>query len=628
MKNTLGFSQKIILACVIAIITALGIFGAFNYQRINQEIESNLELKLDQISYSATENMSSWLQTRLRLIEALAGRLHNYPDSERIQHAISLINQGGQFRNVFYGTEDGVFLIDDTNRDDLTGFDPRTRPWYQATKSSHQSSFTEPYNDAFTKELLITATAPVMTGGFKGIVGGDLNLKTLSDTLNKIDFKGLGHAFLIDQQGKILAHPESGLANKNLSELYGQPVKINTDLQPVTTEKGPRILSFHALPGIDSINWYVAIDVDTDKAYASLYDFRNSVIISTLLVALLTSLVLWLVLKQVTQPLFQLRNALFDIAQGEGDLTQRLPVTGTDKFGQVATAFNAFVGNIHGLIEDFRGSAENLMTMVRTMKSVSEQSRKECAKQQQETDMVAAAVSEMSSAAQEIASHAQGAADAAQDADREGSQAGRVVQDAIQSIHHLAKEIQSTTDVITELETDVTNISSMVDVIRGIAEQTNLLALNAAIEAARAGEQGRGFAVVADEVRTLASKTQDSTQEINRLIERLQGGSKQAVAVMTSSREAGESTVAKANEAGHSLQSIASAVSTISSMNIQIATASEEQTAVTEDIARNVTAIADATASVTLAAREIDDNSQRLSEIAASIQEKVSRFRV
>ncbi len=628
MKNTLGFSQKIIIASVTAVVLALAVFSTINYARISQEIEVNLQVKLDQIASSTAENMSAWLQTKLDLTIALAQRVTQFPEEDKLTQAISLVNKGGQFRNVYFGSEAGAFIIDDTNTDDLTGFDPRTRPWYQSTKSSNKASFTEPYNDAFTKDLLITSTAPVNAGGFKGVVGGDMNLKTLSDTINKVDFKGLGNAFLIDSQGKMLAHPEEALANKTLDEIYGRGITIAPQLQNIDTPNGARILSFHPITGIESIQWYIGIDIDAQQAYGPLYSFRNTAILSTLLVAIISSLVLWVVLKQVTQPLTQLRNALFNIAQGEGDLTQRLTIASQDELGQVATAFNAFVGNIHALIEDFKGSAENLATMVRSMAGVSEKSRLDCQKQQTETDMVAAAVSEMSSAAQEIATHAQSAADAAQDADREGTQAGRVVADAIQSIQRLAQEIQSATSVIGELETDVTNISSMVDVIRGIAEQTNLLALNAAIEAARAGEQGRGFAVVADEVRTLASKTQDSTEEINRLIERLQSGSKQAVDVMASSREAGESTVAKANEAGQSLQSIASAVSTISAMNLQIATASEEQTAVTEDIARNVTAIADATASVTHSATEIDENSQRLAEIADSIREKVDRFKV
>lgn len=265
--------------------------------------------------------------------------------------------------------------------------------------------------------------------------------------------------------------------------------------------------------------------------------------------------------------------------------------------------------------------------MVTSITEVTERSRNECQRQHQETDMVAAAVSQMSAAAQEIATHAQNAADAAKQADDEGSRAGIVVQEAISAIQKLAGEIDSATIVINDLESDVSNISAMVDVIRGIAEQTNLLALNAAIEAARAGEQGRGFAVVADEVRTLASKTQESTEEINSLIDRLQSASNEAVKAMATSKETGELTVSKANQAGESLQSIAHSVSTISDMNVQIATASEEQTAVTEDIARNITTIADSTASVTAAATETDESSQRLSEIGLSIKEKVDRFR-
>jgi len=629
MIKNLGFAQKIILCSVATVVIALMTFSLVTYLRMSGEVEQTLENKIRQIATATTDNLSQWLSTKLELTEAVAARAARLENDASFIDLISAVRAGGDFRNVFYGTEAGRFLIDDTNTDDLSGFDPRSRPWYQLAKTANKPSFSEPYNDAITKELLITSVAPVNDTGFKGVVGGDINLTTISETVNSLDLQGLGNAFLVDSTGKVLASPEASEIGQSVSGLYSSEVNIEPVLQNVPNASGSdRILAFYPIKGIESVRWYVGIDIDENAAYASLSDFRNSAIISTLVVALLASLILSYLLKRLTAPLLQLRDALFNIAQGEGDLTQRLNASGHDELGQVAEAFNGFIGNIHILIEDFKGSSENLGTMVTNMAEVSDRSRNECQRQQQETDMVAAAVSQMSAAAQEIATHAQNAADAAREADSEGNQAGLVVNEAISSIRRLAEEIDAATTVINDLENDVSNISSMVDVIRGIADQTNLLALNAAIEAARAGEQGRGFAVVADEVRTLASKTQDSTEEINRLIERLQSGSKQAVQAMATSRDTGEQTVVKANEAGQSLESIARAVSTISDMNIQIATASEEQTAVTEDIARNITAIADATISVTEAATETDENSQRLSEIGASIREKVERFKV
>ncbi len=629
MIKNLGFAQKIIICSVATVVAALILFSIVNYVRISGNTETNLHDKIQQIATATTKNLSGWLQNKLSLTAAIAERAGSIQSEEELVTLISVVNKGGSFRNVFYGTEGGRFIIDDTNTDDLTGFDPRSRPWYQLAKNQNKPSFSDPYNDAFSKDLLITSVAPVNRDGFQGVIGGDINLSAISDTVNSLDFQGLGNAFLIDSNGKILASPDAEVINKNIGDMYSGTLTIAPTLQSTESAQGQsRLVTFYPIEGIESVRWFVGIDIDEAEAYAPLSSFRNSAILLTIVVGVIAAILLSVFLKVMIKPLISLRDALFNIAQGEGDLTQRLDAGGHDELGQVAEAFNAFIGNIHILIEDFKGSSENLATMVTKMAEVSERSRGECQRQQQETDMVAAAVSQMSSAAHEIASHAQSAADAAKEADSEGSQGGVVVNEAIEAIQRLAKEIDSATQVINNLETDVSNISSMVDVIRGIAEQTNLLALNAAIEAARAGEQGRGFAVVADEVRTLASKTQDSTEEINRLIERLQSGSKEAVSAMASSRETGEMTVAKANQAGQSLESIARAVSTISDMNIQIATASEEQTAVTEDIARNITAIADATVSVTEAATETDENSQRLAEIGASIREKVDRFKV
>ncbi len=589
----------------------------------------SLQSGLSEIAMGASANMANWLNGKLAMTKAIADRVSRYSDQQALIDTLSLANQGGEFTNLYFGNEQGEFFIDETSTDSPEGYDPRSRPWYQLAKAKNVVSFTEPYIDAFTNQLLITAVAPINQGGFVGVAGGDLTLNVVSDIVNQIDFMGLGHAVLVTGQGKVLAHPDKAFTNKMLDELF---TKESPDFKPVlqhtATERGDKLVGFFKVEGVPSVDWYLAVEIDEDKAYAPIHNFRNMAIIITIVGALLTIVLLSLLLAKLTNPLRSLQSAMDEIAQGEGDLTRRLEVVSNDEIGKLATSFNIFVSNIHMLIEDFKGSSENLASMVKNMADISAKSRHEVERQKQETEMVATAVAEMSSAAHEIAQNAQEAASAAQEADKEGSTAGKVVASAISSIQQLAEEIDQASHVISELETDVTSISSVLDVIRGIAEQTNLLALNAAIEAARAGEQGRGFAVVADEVRTLASKTQESTEEINQMIERLQKGAQRAVAVMADSKLAGSSTVEKADEAGKSLSRIASSVSTISDMNVQIAAASEQQTAVTEEITRSITTIADATEITAEAAGETANTSEILAEIGQSIKEKVNRFKV
>lgn len=285
-----------------------------------------------------------------------------------------------------------------------------------------------------------------------GVVGGDLSLKQLSDTVNSLDFKGLGFAFLINQQGNILAHPDSQQATQSVKTVFGKEIQLASNLQFTDASGQDRLVAFFPLKPLGNTQWYIGVDIDRELAMAPLYTFRTSAILSTLVGAIATIFLLELLLKQVTRPLQKLRNALFNIAQGEGDLTQRLSIDSNDELGQLAMAFNAFTDNIHMLIEDFKGSSENLATMVGSLRDLAEKSHTESDRQRLETDMVATAVTEMSAAAQQIAKHAQEAADAAQQADTEGQKASHTVKQAIDAINRLAAEIESAAQVITELE--------------------------------------------------------------------------------------------------------------------------------------------------------------------------------
>ncbi|MCP5169421.1 MAG: methyl-accepting chemotaxis protein [Hahellaceae bacterium] len=373
----------------------------------------------------------------------------------------------------------------------------------------------------------------------------------------------------------------------------------------------------------------VLLLVDDSQIKKLLSESLVRLFIQTLsMVVILVATNAFLLNKVVTSPIKAAIRALQDIAEGEGDLTRRLRVKSKDEIAELATVFNRFVGKIQDLVRQIMQSADMLSTSTEEMNVISVKTSEGVSNQRSETDQVAAAMNEMSATAHDVARNAVEAAAAAQKADQDGQLAREILSGAINSIRNLAGDIDSSAQVINELEQDVVNITSVLDVIRGIAEQTNLLALNAAIEAARAGEQGRGFAVVADEVRTLASKTQASTQEIQEMISRLQTGTGRAVSVMKSSKNSGEQTVGQANKAEVALNEISSAISTINDMNTQIASAAEQQTAVTEDINRSLTRIVEIAEDTARGTDETREASARLAGLSEAMHNQMASFKV
>ncbi|MEN3800931.1 methyl-accepting chemotaxis protein [Aeromonas veronii] len=389
---------------------------------------------------------------------------------------------------------------------------------------------------------------------------------------------------------------------------------------------------------LDKYQWAIGTgfyidDIDNELAAlraereSNMHASLQSSVLVILLILGITLVATVIVGNRVTKPLADAVLALNDIANGDGDLTQRLKVQSQDEIGQLASAFNRFVERIQSVVSQVGETSNHLFSAVDKLHHLSEHYDHQMQGHSRETDQVVTAVTEMSSTAQEVAASASNAATATSDAARESDAARGVVSGAINSINRLVGEVHTASGVIEQLAQETAKIGSVVEVIRGIAEQTNLLALNAAIEAARAGEQGRGFAVVADEVRSLAGRTQQSTKEINEMLQRLQGGVKQAVEVMQASEDRSQETVQEASHIASSLDSMVMAVSTINDMNIQIATAAEEQHAVSEEINKNLVAIQQIVSELTSAAVESNSTTRDLANTGDKLRKLVSQFR-
>ncbi|QKE62432.1 methyl-accepting chemotaxis protein [Aquipseudomonas campi] len=529
----------------------------------------------------------------------------------------------------------------------------REGEYYLCPKATKQPCVIDPASFDFGgKQVLVAAfNAPILVDGqFKGVVGNDLALDFIQGLLNTAKgelYDGAGELALIAANGTLIAATKDASligqpASKALdSELLDRLKQSNND-QPISNLDEEHQLFELLLPfqvAGTSTRWTLAIELPTSAVFADLKKLQSGLAeqaqedtfgmaLVGLLVAGVGLLVIWFVGYGIAQPLRQMVLMLDDIAKGDGDLTKRLQVDRVDELGQIAKGFNTFLNKLQNMIRDVVTSVQKVSDSSEHTADIAIRTNEGVQRQMAEIDQVATAVHEMTATAQDVARNATQAAEAANHADRSANDGKNIVQKTSNAIASLATEIGRATSVVQTLAKDSENINAILTAIRGIAEQTNLLALNAAIEAARAGEQGRGFAVVADEVRNLAQKTQQATEEIQSMIQQLQHGTREVVSVMEQSQARTDDSVQQAAAAAQALESITQAVSVINDMNTQIASAAEEQSAVAEDINRNVTNIGQVAGEVAGGADEASQASAELTKLAEQQRRLINQFRV
>jgi methyl-accepting chemotaxis protein len=508
-----------------------------------------------------------------------------------------------------------------------------------------------PYDVGGKIMILSSFTAPIMVKGeFKGISGADFSLNFIQDLLSKADqqlYEGAGDLALIASNNRLVAYSRDSarlgeeaakvLDTSTLDSLRG----LRGDQPAYRIDQASQRIELMVPFGIGDTDarWTLLIQLPMQAVMKELTQLQNDLhaqrdadifgmTLVGLLIAGLGLLVIWFVGYGIARPLRQMVGMLDDIAKGDGDLTQRLHNNRADEMGAIAGGFNTFLGKLQSMISQVVTSVQKVSDSSEHTADIAIRTNQGVQKQLAEIELVATAVHEMTATAQDVARNATHAAEAASHADQAANHGKRIVHSTAEAISALASEIGRAVGVVQALAKDSENINAILVAIRGIAEQTNLLALNAAIEAARAGEQGRGFAVVADEVRNLAQKTQQATEEIQTMIQQLQHGTREVVKVMQDSQEKTDTSVQHANEAAHALESITQAVSVINDMNTQIASAAEEQSAVAEDINRNVINIGQVANEVAGGADEASQASAELTKLAEQQRRLINQFKV
>ena len=468
------------------------------------------------------------------------------------------------------------------------------------------------------------------------IVGADYSLR--NDSRFQIE----------DETGYLESLRQTGVSGERLARVQAKHSAIGVQqLRSPATEaaltgeagvavypdyRGVDVLTAYAPVKVAGLNWAVVAKMNTEEAFRSVESLKSTIagvaIGISVLVFVVGALVGWVFTGLIVRPIQNTVDAVRDIAEGEGDLTRRLDARSKDELGELAGWFNRFLDKMQGVVGELNSVTQNLSVSAEQLSRVSEETRDGISNQQGQTEQAATATNQMAATVQEVAKNAESAANSAMQARNEATQGKGTVDESITTIRNLSATVEQAAAVIGKLEQDSVEIGGVLDVIRNIAEQTNLLALNAAIEAARAGEQGRGFAVVADEVRTLASRTQQSTQEIQEMIERLQTASKEAVKAMDETNSQARKGTDFAIKTGEVLESITSAINQISDMNTQIASAAEEQSVVAEEINRNVVGINQIGEKTANGAQQTASASEALNSLAGQLQRIVGQFKI
>ncbi|MGY2964340.1 methyl-accepting chemotaxis protein [Pseudomonas sp. TE36184] len=576
-------------------------------------------------------------------------------DSEFVDDKARVSNDKGRFSS-YWSRAGGeglntIMVEEDLNKTTLNLNGTPYNIWYTCPRDTRRACLLDPYEDTVGgKTVLMTTIAlPLLVDGqLIGVLGVDIALNALqasTDVAQKDLFNGMAQLEIISSTGLIAAYSgEPAKVGKNLIDTLGAEGKeivqlLGSDNRTILEQDNTIRAVYPLKPLADAKSWGIVIKLpkavllaDNVKLQAVLDKAQASGTLKALLVAavaaLLGLLLVWLTATGVTRPINSVAAMLKDIASGDGDLTQRLAYSKKDELGELVTWFNRFLDKLQPTIAQIKQSISEARGTADQSSAIARQTSEGMQVQFREIDQVATASNEMSATAHDVANSASNAASAARGADQSAREGMSIIEQSTRDITTLADEVSKAVSEVEALAVNSEQIGSVLEVIRSIAEQTNLLALNAAIEAARAGESGRGFAVVADEVRNLAKRTQDSVEEIRQVIERIQSGTRGVVATMHSSQQQAQSNAGQIHQAVQALGKISDAVTVISDMNLQIASAAEQQSAVAEEVNRNVSAIRTVTETLTGQATESAAISSQLNALATQQMKLMDQFRV
>ncbi len=624
--NSISIKNKLTLIFVVIIFAMTMLQTYITGKQLLNETYRSIQQYSSTLTDANVAGIEKWIEGRINVVNA-AKNAFKYTDNPSTYFTQS--TNAGRFQIAYAGLSDGRFL-QGVDLPVPEGYDPRTRDWYKVPMSTGETVVTEPYVDVATNDLVVTIASPFNTSGYSGVIGADLNLNTLINDVVSIEQPGV-YAFLVDGSGKIVAHRDRNLTLKsvanvspNLSANKIKSLSQEPDFEEISIDGEESLLSAKKVPHTD---WYFTVVIDKTQSFASYRSLLRQSAIFGLIQLTVIAFVAMFIIKKALAPLTTLSSAMEALSKGDGDLTQRISVNSKDEIGTLAHHVNAFIAKLQEIVRDIADSSSQLNEQSEVSTNVARQTSDGLTVQLHEISQIATAVHEMSATAEEVANNAQMTADSAISSTENCEQGKQVIIRNQDSITNLAQQVENASGIIQELEKNALDINAILSTISDIAEQTNLLALNAAIEAARAGEQGRGFAVVADEVRVLSQRTHSSTDEIREMIETLQKNSVSAVESMQRSQDLAQSSVDDANNATTALEEIASSIQQISDMASHISNAASEQRTVTGEVSKNIQLVNDVSDKMSTEA----DNSRHLSEelrgIAQQLNAQVQLFK-
>jgi methyl-accepting chemotaxis protein len=581
-------------------------------------------------------NVDTWIKSKLAIIEAGGKDLSKYPNTDKgyILNQVKILTDAGNFKKVYTGYEDGVVIFSDEWAAPAD-YDPRKRPWYIQTKEQPKTGLTPPYIASSTGKLTLSFMSPLSSAGsFNGVLSSDITLDEIIKKVLDIKQGTSGYAFVVDEKGKILIHPRQEYALKkglqdlsaDLKDLPQQFAGKPEAMTQYRLDGRDQVMSYSRIP---STGWFLCATIDKSEVFAPVGKQLAALACIGLVSLAIGIAIVVLFISKLLKPLGTFCQRFADIAQGGGDLTKRIDVgERNDEIGELADKLNFFLQFIRDIIGQIAVVSQSLSVDAEKLASTAGHISSGTEEVATQTSMVATASEEMSATASDIANNCHRAAENAQQAAGKTQAGFEVVSKTVNGIRQRGELTRQHAQAISSLGERSEQIGAIVGTIEDIADQTNLLALNAAIEAARAGEQGRGFAVVADEVRALAERTTKATKEISDMIRAIQQETRSAMVSMEEGVGESAKGIEEATLIEDSLRSILDQVDSVTSQVNQIATAAEEQTAVTSEITGNIqqmTAIVQETAqgsqTVALTAAE-------LSGLAGNLRSIVGNFKL